>query len=383
MRIFADENIPFAKEAFSTLGSVVRFRGREIVRTDLLDADILIVRSITKVNKKLLFKTPVKFVGTATIGTDHVDEAYLRKNNIAFTSAPGCNSNSVSEYVIAALVKHMSEHAIDPKSRTIGVIGCGNVGSKVVKKCRGLGMKVIMNDPPLYDKTGKDTYKPLKDIFQAADVVTLHVPLNRSGKYKSLCMADSSFFNLFKKNILFINTSRGSVTDEKALRAALKTGTVTEAILDVWENEPGIDERMLEKAYIASPHIAGYSMNGKINGTTMIYTALCKFLCIKPSWAVDYTKLGAYRKYSFTKKGSFTDSLYSIIRKNYDIMKDNSALKKFLAMNKTERGKYFDMQRKKYRTRWEFMYTTLTLHGFNKKEIDIIEKLGFNTGTDR
>ena len=240
MKIVADENIPYAREAFSHFGDVTLVPGRNI--PPLGDTDALVVRSITKVNESLLSGTSVKFVGTATIGIDHIDREYLRENGIGFASAPGSNSNSVAEYVTAALLEYAAERKMELAGKSIAVIGVGNVGSKVVRKCGAMGMTVLKNDPPLKDATGDQSFLPLKDVL-GADFVTLHVPLTREGEYPTFHMAGSDFFS--GMNSVLLNTSRGRVVDERALSTALGKN-VASAILDVWEHEPDVDHALAE-----------------------------------------------------------------------------------------------------------------------------------------
>ena len=191
--IYADENIPYAEEAFSSLGSVTLVNGRNLSSEDIADADILIVRSVTKVTESLLNGSNVTFVGTATIGTDHVDEEYLDRKNITFASAPGCNANSVSEYITGILLEMAVAKGFPLKDKVLGIAGVGNVGGLVEEKAKALGMEVILNDPPLRDETGDPKYRDIEELFEA-DIITLHVPLTKEGPYPTYHMADEKFF---------------------------------------------------------------------------------------------------------------------------------------------------------------------------------------------
>ena len=286
MKIVADGNIPFVKECFSTIGEVKVVPGRQIKPEVLADADCLLVRSVTKVNEKLLAGSKVRFVATATIGFEHIDTEYLAKNKIGFASAPGSNANSVAEYIVAALLSVGKKHKIKLEGKSIGIVGVGNVGSRVAKKCGALGMKVLLNDPPLQRQTGDSKYLPIEKLYDC-DFITFHTPLTFEGIDKTFHLADEKFFKSLKPGCVFINSSRGGVMDTQALKAAMKSGKLKAVILDVWENEPNIDNELLRMVDIGTPHIAGYSLDGKIAGMIMIYEAACKFFGLKPQRTIE------------------------------------------------------------------------------------------------
>jgi len=359
MKIVADENIPYAVEAFSTIGKVTLVQGRNI--PSLTDCDILIVRSITRVDEKLLHSSSVKFVGTSTIGYDHIDLQYLQDNGIGFTSAPGSNSNSVSEYVIAALLVYAGQKGIRLEGKSIGVIGVGNVGSKVVQKCVSIGMKVLKNDPPLQGKTHDPTFLPLNNVLQA-DFVTLHVPLTKSGKYPTYHMVNNNFITAMDG--VLINTSRGKVVDEEVLSKALNN-KIEAAILDVWENEPDIN-RDFAKRVFGTPHIAGYSFDGKVNGTQMMYDAVCAYFGIEPVWrAADLLPLGRSIT-CFGRKDE--DILRNAVRQVYDIEKDYADFQKNMSD--------FDKLRKEYPLRREFPTAEIVFNGSDSVK-EKLRGLGF------
>ncbi|MCJ7729025.1 MAG: 4-phosphoerythronate dehydrogenase, partial [Sedimentisphaerales bacterium] len=286
MKIIADENIPFVKECFSSLGDVEALSGRRITPNVVADADILLVRSITQVNEKLLSKSEVKFVATATIGFEHVDVDYLKSRNIGFASAPGSNANSVAEYIVAALLSVGKKHKISLVGKSISIVGVGNVGSKVARKCVALGMKVKLNDPPLSRQTGDKKYRPLSELFDC-DFITLHTPLTGEGQDKTFHLADENFFASLKPGCVFINTARGAVHDTAALKSAIQSGKLGAVVLDVWENEPNIDCELLRIVGISTPHIAGYSLDGKIAGMIMIYNAACEHIGFEPKYKIE------------------------------------------------------------------------------------------------
>ena len=362
MKIIADINIPFVRECFSSLGKVELYTGRQITPEAVKDADILLVRSVTNVNKGLLDGSSVKFVATATIGTDHVDQEYLLLNGIGFASAPGSNANSVAEYITAAMLVIGRKHGITLAGKSLGIVGVGNVGSRVANKAKALQMKVLLNDPPLAELTGDAKYVPLEKLYDC-DFVTFHTPLTRTGKYQSYHLADEKFFSNLKRGAVFLNSSRGAVHDTVAVKHAIKAGTIQAAVLDVWENEPDIDCELLEMADVASPHIAGYSYDGKVAGMIMIYEAACQFFSqeIKHTIADFLPEAIVPRIELGNAVGDEQEILYSTIKRVYDIEADSSRCRAILSQPVPERGKYFDKLRKEYPIRREFQNTLVTL----------------------
>lgn len=353
MRVVADENIPFAREAFAEFGDVVTLPGRKMTTADLAEADVLLVRSITKVDSTLLEGSTVKFVATATIGVDHIDEIYLRGRGIGFASAPGCNANSVAEYITAALLHLADKHALSLEGMSIGVVGVGNVGKKVAAKAHALGMRVVLNDPPLAEATCEPAYRSIAEI-QACDVVTFHVPLEKSGTYPTVHLCDAAFLAGMKPGGILINTARGPVLDNAALYDALTRKHVRATVLDVWEGEPNTHEALLAEVDIASPHIAGYSFDGKVNGTRQIYEAACVHFGRKTTW--DPTPLLPTPECPEISLGN-GDTVAGCVRKVYDILADDARMRETLALPKAERAAYFDRLRKEYPRRREFQNT--------------------------
>ncbi len=351
MKIVVDENISFGKEAFSALGDVVLVHGREISNSILKDADILIVRSITKVNEELLKETTVKFVGTATIGTDHIDLEYLKSKGIEFSDAKGCNADAVAEYVFTSILHTCVKYGISLNNKTLGVVGVGNIGSRIVKLADALGIRFIKNDPPLKRLTGNDSFRDLNEVFDA-DIITLHVPLNIDGIDRTVHLFDYENLAKLKEGTILINASRGQVIDNEALVQILETKHLI-VDLDVWENEPEINVDLLNKVAIASPHIAGYSLEGKVNGTVLIYNALCRMLGTAPSWIPEMPLID--KDTLLPLKSSNTEEyLNNIFSGIYDICKDDDETRKISDLPAEERGKYFDLLRKNYPLRREF-----------------------------
>lgn len=385
MRIIADENIPFVKECFSSLGDVETFPGRQITPPTVADADCLLVRSITAVNETLLAKSKVKFIATATIGYEHVAVDYLNKRNVGFASAPGSNSNSVADYFIAALLSVAKKLKIILAGKSIGIVGVGNVGSKVAKKSAALGMKVVLNDPPLARQTGNPKYRPLNELFDC-DFITLHTPLTREGRDKTYHLADEIFFKSLKTGCVFINTCRGGVHDTDALKNAIKSNKLSAVILDVWENEPNIDCELLRLVDISTPHIAGYSLDGKIAGLIMIYEAACKFFKAEPMHTIaDFLPPPAVPQITIDKldadpaiaEASEQSMLHKIVQHVYTINRDDFNTREIAIVEPEKRAKFFDDLRKNYPVRREFQNTTILLKQSSTKLDNVLKGIGF------
>lgn len=381
LSILVDENVPYAREAFGEHGTVRVLPGRGITADDVKDVDVLIVRSVTRVSRALLDGSRVRFVGTATIGWDHVDVEYLNERGVTFVSAPGSNANSVAEYVTAALLLSARHRQTTLEGSTIAIVGVGNVGGRVLRKARALGMRTLLNDPPRQRVNGDAAFVTLDEALPEADYVTLHVPLERNGPDATAGMADRRFFERMRAGAVFLNTSRGGVVDETSLAHALDSRHVTQAILDVFRNEPNIDPDLVRRAFIATPHIAGYSFDGKVEATFMLYRALCVWLkrphemnaeAVLPPPPVPRLDLtGA--------DGTDEEVLRRAIAAVYDIEEDDRALRH--AMSQIDRGTQFDLLRKRYRQRREFPHTTLLLPRRRDSLIDKAARLGFRVET--
>jgi erythronate-4-phosphate dehydrogenase len=378
MKIVADANIPFVKECFSSMGEVELVSGRELLAEDVGDADVLLTRSVTKVNEELLSGSSIKFVATATIGTEHIDVDYLNKRGIGFASAPGSNANSVAEYVVAGLLEVAAKHKIKLSGKSIGIVGVGNVGGKVEDKCRQLGMKVYLNDPPLERQTKDKKYLPLEKLF-GCDVITLHTPLTFEGIDKTFHLADGKFFASLKDGCTFINTSRGGVVDTQAIKAAIKTRKVKAAILDVWEDEPNIDTELLEMADIGTSHIAGYSFDGKVAGMIMIYEAVCRHFGIEIKYGIEsFLPESAVPVLEIDTKGNNEQEiLRKAVAKIYDIKADDARLRDVLNMLVGRKCATFDQLRKEYPVRREFQNTQIVLRAGSSKLASKLAGIGF------
>lgn len=378
MKIVADTNIPFVKECFSSIGDVTVIPGRDMLPEIVADADALLVRSVTKVNEQLLSGGKVKFVATATIGFEHIDTDYLTANNIGFASAPGSNANSVAEYIIAAILEIAHKHNIELQGKTIGIVGVGNVGGRVEAKCRAIGMIPVLNDPPLQRQTGDEKYRPIDEIY-GCDFITLHTPLNYEGRDKTYHLADTGFFNSLKNGAVFVNSSRGAVVDTTALKQAVKNNNIQSAVLDVWENEPDIDIELLQMVDIGSPHIAGYSYDGKMAGMIMIYESLCKHFSIEPvKKTEDFLPEPLLPRITIETLGSEQEILRKAVQQVYNIKADDENLRGILKLCHDDRLKTFDRLRKEYPIRREFQNTKVLSAAEELKTI--LQEIGFKIG---
>lgn len=275
--IVADENIPFVAEFFQSVGEVRTYPGRTLTAAQVRDADILLVRSVTTVNAQLLDGSKVRFVGTCTIGIDHLDVDYLTRRGIAYSSAPGCNANSVVEYIFSVLARQKP----DWLRASFGIIGCGNVGGHLDRRLQALGLQTFCYDPLLTAEDNPDLCS--LDQVLSADVVCLHTPLTRGGEHPTLHLLDEARLQQLKPGCLLINAGRGPAIDNQALKRVLSARPDLTAVLDVWEPEPNLDVALMQQVALASPHIAGYSYDGKVEGTAMIYRALCRHLAREPA----------------------------------------------------------------------------------------------------
>lgn len=378
LRIVADKNTPFVISAFERLGNVTALPTTEITSEKVRDADVLLVRSETKVDRVLLEGSRVRFVGTFTIGTDHVDLDYLKERGIAFAHAPGSNANSVAEYVAAALLSVAQRKNLSLKGKTIGVVGVGNVGSKVVKVDEALGMRVLQNDPPLARMTGDPRFLPLDDLMDA-DFITLHVPLTKRGEDATYHFFDGEWISRMRRGSILINTSRGAVVESSALKRALLENHLSAAILDVWENEPKIDTGLLELALIGTSHIAGYSFDGKVNALRMVHKAVCSFFL-----ASDGRQLDLDLPKPLTERIMIEDTCLSpeevlrqVICQCYDIEYDDRLLRTIFSIPEEEQGACFMRLRSEYRVRREFFNTTVEIPKTLKEIGETLKAFGF------
>lgn len=277
MKIIADRNIPYLKGVAEHFGDVTYLDGADFTKEAIKDADTLIVRTVAHFGETNLAGSNVKLICSATIGYDHIDTAYCDANGIAWRNAPGCNSGSVQQYIVSSLIVLAQQKGFDLQDKTIGIVGVGNVGKKVAKACEILGMKVLLNDPPRQRLEGESNFVSLDTIKKEADIITFHTPLIKEGEDKTFHLADDDFFATLAKQPILINSARGAIVATKAIKKALQEGKISGAMIDCWENEPSIDLEYMNMVDIATPHIAGYSADGKANATRMSLESVAEF----------------------------------------------------------------------------------------------------------
>ncbi len=345
MKIVADENIPLVESIFEPLGTVTKIPGRNITSKDLMSCEVLLVRSVTQVNKRLLAGTPVRFVGTATSGVDHIEIKYLHAQELGFADAKGCNAWSVAEYVMSAIAFWCQTKQHKPEQISVGIVGYGHVGKKVKRLCDYFSIPNVVCDPPLSDQGHQFDAVPFAQACQC-DVITLHVPLELMGKHPTRDLINENTLKMLHSKQLLINTSRGEVVNENAL---LKITETADLILDVWRNEPNINPNLLAKTLLGTPHIAGYSYEGKIRGTLQLYHACCDFFNLQP-------QQHSFNVSSFPAIKAQHQAIKTLqdILQQYDITADNHLLKQILLNKSLNSGNYFDHLRKNYRKRKEW-----------------------------
>jgi len=376
MKIIADKNIYKVEEAFSGLGEVVMTPAAGINQKLLSDsgAEILLVRSVTRVDAALLGGTPVKFVASASVGFDHVDVEYLRGQSIGFAHAPGSSADSVAEYTAAALLEICAKIGRSPRGLKLGIVGAGNVGSRLCRLADALGIECLLNDPPKKELTGSDVYRPIDELLADCDVISLHVPLVDSGPNATGHMVNGEFVSRMKQGAALINTSRGRVIDEKSFRAVCpRLGII---VLDVFEKEPAVSIETLRLADIATPHIAGYSLDGKLRGTDMIYRSASAFFFKDISWEPAQCEMH-FKKRSIDLTAS-SDPVYDGVKSAYSIMSDDEQLRYIYSVPKDEQVKFFEDLRGNYRKRLEFPHFTMMLGEGRRREVEILKGLRFD-----
>ncbi|WP_019614466.1 4-phosphoerythronate dehydrogenase [Psychromonas ossibalaenae] len=371
MNIYIDENIPYAQEFFAGLGRLHFFAGRSVCAQQLADADVLLVRSITQVNKQLLSQNDsLKFVGTATIGTDHIDQDYLNERGIAFSSAPGCNKISVAEYILSSLLVLAEKQQFKLTNKTVAIVGAGNTGSAVFQRLDALGVRCKLYDPPLQLAGDTRDFCSFDEVLES-DIISLHVPKTADGKYPTVHMfAEQELEKLSNKQIL-LNASRGEIIDNQALLKLAHQGLHPALVLDVWENEPDIEQQLLPFVEIATPHIAGYSLDGKVRGTEMLYQALCELLDIEPQHRLkDFVAQAAVNQVTISQviDQSLLKSLMHMI---FDVRRDDALFRQMI-----DQTDGFDTMRKTYQERREL--STLVVHS-SVNQNTLLQSLGFST----
>lgn len=371
LKIVADSKIPFLEGALEGVAQVVYLPGGKITREHLTDADALITRTRTKCNEALLKGTSVKIIASATIGYDHIDTSYCDANGIRWTNAPGCNSGSVKQYIASALAEIISIEKRSFEEITLGIIGVGNVGSKVAAMAKTLGVKVLLNDPPRQRNEGNGEFTGIDTLIAQSDIITMHVPLSHQGIDKTFLLANADFLGKMKSGAWFINSSRGEVMETQALIGALESKHIAGAVIDVWENEPNIDPRLLKLAHLATPHIAGYSADGKANGTAMSVQAISKFFNLGlDNWQPTNVPQAPQSELEIDCTSKSKEQIFTeICRFAYNIRIDSDKLKKS--------PETFEQQRESYPIRREPENLCIKIEG-EKNFVEQVKNLGYH-----
>jgi erythronate-4-phosphate dehydrogenase len=371
MKVIIDDKIPYIKGALEPFADVVYLPGNRTTPGVVRDADALITRTRTICNEQLLSGSTVRFIATATIGYDHIDTEYCRKAGIAWTNAPGCNAGSVAQYIASALFTWAMRKKVKLSDKTIGIVGVGHVGSKVARLCEIMGMKVLLNDPPRERNEGSACFTSLEHILRDADIITLHVPLNMEGEDATFHLAGETFFHSLQRNPLVINSCRGEVSDTKAVINAIKSNTLSGYIADCWENEPEIDKRLLEIVDLGTPHIAGYSRDGKANGTMMSVRAVSRFFNLGiDNWTPSGIEPPENQVIEISGTAGDEEAILAqAILGTYRIEADDRALRTSPAL--------FEKLRGDYPVRREFSSFTLKNKNLPDKTIEKLKHVGF------
>lgn len=376
MQIVADENIPLLDEFFAGFGEIRRLPGRGIDAAAVADAELLLVRSVTRVDRGLLEGSAVRFVGTCTIGTDHIALDYFAQAGIAWASAPGCNARGVVDYVLGSLLLLAEQQGVELATRTYGVVGAGEVGGRLVEVLRGLGWRVLVCDPPRQLAEGGD-FVSLEQVLDECDVLSLHTPLERAGAQPTHHLFDARRLARLKSGAWLINASRGAVVDNPALRELLQQRGDLQVVLDVWEGEPQVDVELAGLCRIATPHIAGYSLDGKLRGTAQIYSALCAHLGCTPTVSLDeLMPLPWLAELSLDASADPAWALATVCRAVYDPRRDDADFRRSLQGDAANRRTAFDALRKHYPMRREIDGLSVKLQGDAPQLAQMIKALG-------
>ncbi|MGO4002014.1 4-phosphoerythronate dehydrogenase PdxB [Pseudomonas fluorescens] len=375
MLIVADENIPLLDAFFEGFGEIRRVPGRAIDRATVEQADVLLVRSVTHVSRELLEGSKVRFVGTCTIGTDHLDLDYFQQAGITWSSAPGCNARGVVDYVLGSLLTLAEIEGVALAERTYGVVGAGEVGGRLVKVLKGLGWNVLVCDPPR-EAAGGD-YVALEQIIAQCDVISLHTPLTQAGEHPTWHLFDRQRLQQLKPGAWLINASRGPVVDNGALREVMLEREDLQAVLDVWEGEPSVDIALAELCVIATPHIAGYSLDGKQRGTAQIYQAFCQFLGQPPTVSLDQLLPAPWlAQVGLSASSDPAWALAMLCRGVYDPRRDDADFRRSLVVAGAEQRSAFDLLRKHYPERREIDGLSVRIDGDSAQLRQIVHALG-------
>ena len=371
MKFIIDDKIPYIKGALEPFGEVVYLPGSKTTPNVVKDADAIVTRTRTICNAQLLAGSTVKFIATATIGYDHIDTEYCKQAGIEWTNAPGCNSKSVEQYVLSALFVLAEKNGFGLKGKTIGIVGVGQVGSKIARVCELLGMNVLLNDPPRERAEGPEKFVSLQRIMSKADIITLHVPLNMYGEDATFHLADTLFFSSLERQPIIINSCRGEVMDTFAAETAVQRGQISGLVVDCWEREPNIDRNLLELVDIATPHIAGYSKDGKANGTTMSIQAISRFFGLGvDDWQPEGVDLPEQTTIHLNGENkSEEEVIKEAVLFTYDIREDDQKLR--------SNPEIFEQLRGDYPVRREYPVFTIQAENIQNETLEKLKKMGF------
>lgn len=374
MRLLVDENIPYAREFFSSSAELKFIPSNAFTQELAQEADGLLVRSVTQVNAALLTNTPVKFVGTATIGIDHLDTNWLAQAGITFTNAPGCNADSVVDYVLASLLLFAQTHNLILAEQTIGVVGVGQVGGRLAQRLQNFGCQVLLNDPPLQEQ-GKQGLISLHEVLNQADIVCLHTPLTKNTAHPSLNLISTTELEILRGKLL-LNAGRGKVIDAQALNKHLNSANPVKLILDVFPQEPDLNLSLIQHCFLATPHIAGYSLDGKAKGTWQLYQAWCEFLGTQPNLQLaDFLPAPAISQLHLSPQLSPQEACWQASQAIYQPSQDAWRLIQALANQPHQGTQVYQELRKNYPVRREF--ACLNVKVSCTKQASALKALGF------
>lgn len=376
MLIVADENIPLLDAFFAGFGEIRRYPGRAIDATCVKDADVLLVRSVTRVDRQLLEGSRVRFVGTCTIGTDHLALDYFAEAGIHWSSAPGCNARGVVDYVLGSLLTLAELEGADLSRKVYGVVGAGEVGGRLVRVLRGLGWQVLVCDPVRQASEG-GAFVDLDTVLARCDVISLHTPLQRAGEHPTWHLLDQPRLARLRAGAWLINASRGPVVDNAALRELLLDREDLHAVLDVWEGEPQVDLQLADLCTLATPHIAGYSLDGKQRGTAQIYQAFCRWRGeAEQVRLVDLLPAPALAQLELDASAEPAWALATLCRAVYDPRRDDADFRRSLSEEVAEQRAAFDLLRKHYPVRREIEGLAVRVRGEAPQLAQMVNALG-------
>lgn len=383
MKILADENMPYVQELFGDLGTIETVNGRELTPEQVKDADVLLVRSVTQVNASLLaLNNKLKFVGSATIGTDHIDTDYLATRGVPFSNAPGCNATAVGEFAFIAMLELANRFGGKLKDKTVGIVGAGNTGSAVAKCLQAYGVTVLLHDPVIQDSDPRD-FISLDELIARCDVISLHVPITKTGEHKTWYLFDEARLNSLKQGTWLLNCCRGEVIDNQALIKVKLERPDIKLVLDVWEGEPNPMHELIPLVELATPHIAGYSLEGKARGTFMLYQKLMQVLGKDADKSMTALLPSLWSVQLDVESIPNQKSLLQLARFIYDLRDDDELFRKTILDDSSKNPRVnslnnngFDLMRKNHQHRREF--SALRLVNTGHCDVNWLTNLGFS-----